>query len=77
MFYLQCDKFMALISFCKRVNENSSCLGAILCLNDLEFQCISLAVISVSLSIPCVEFVLFLFLSVIYSPLFWGMAMHV
>ena len=65
MFHLQCVKFMALISFCKRVNENSSFLGAILCLNDFEFQCISLASISFSLSIPYVEFVLALFLSLI------------
>ena len=56
MFYLQCVKFMALISFCKGVNENSSCLGAILCLNDLEFRHISLASISFSLSIPCEKF---------------------
>lgn len=56
MFYLQCVKFMALISFCKGVNENNSCLGAILCLNDLEFQHISLASISFSLSIPCEKF---------------------
>ena len=45
----------------------------------LKFQCISLAPISFLFSIPCVEFVVVLFLSLIWfrSPLLLGMVMHI